>query len=65
MNAQQIRDAINSGHKVELFNGAYEVIKDCLNQYLIHCRVNDNYIGLTHVDNVTLNYSEDSFYIVN
>ena len=68
MKANEIRRAIDEGRKVELYDGAYEVIKDSTGQYLIHCICNDNYIGLsgmegTEYEDVT-NYPEKDFYVI-
>jgi hypothetical protein len=68
MTVQEITRAIDDGHKVELYDGAYEVIKDRIGQYLIHCLCNDNHIGLsgmegTEYENVA-NYPEKDFYVI-
>jgi hypothetical protein len=55
MNAQQIRDLVDSGKIVYCDSESYIVIKDSIGQYLIKCLDNHYYIGLTHRDNVTLN----------
>jgi hypothetical protein len=55
MNAQQIRDLVDSGKTVYCDTQSYVVIKDSIGQYLIKCLGNDYCIGLTHRDNVTLN----------
>lgn len=64
----EIKQAINAGHAVELFDGAYEVIKDEIGQFLIHCKCNDNYIGLHGREGTEyvnqLNYPNKAFYIV-
>ena len=68
MTVQEIKQAIDEGKQVHLYGGSYEVIKDNIPQYLIHCLCNDNYIGLsgmegTKYENVA-NYPEKDFYIV-
>lgn len=68
MSIKEIKDAIDKGDKVELYDGTYEVIKDSIGQYLIHCKCNDNYVGLhgqegTRHENTT-NYPNRDFYIV-
>jgi hypothetical protein len=65
MNAEEIRQAVNSGKSVFWKNSCYVIIKDSLGQYLIRCILNDNYIGLTHLDGTTLNGDEGDFYIGN
>ena len=51
MNVEEIKKHIDSGHKVTINNGAYKLIKDDLNQYLIICLLNDYCIGLTDSKN--------------
>jgi hypothetical protein len=41
-----IKSAVDSGATVYADTLAYRVIKDAIGQYLIHCTVNDSYIGL-------------------
>jgi len=43
---QQIKEAINNGKRVFWHHRGYEVIKDSIGQFLIHCNMNDTYIGL-------------------
>lgn len=64
MNLQQIKQAIADGNKVYWASKAYEVIEDKIGQYLIHCTINDTYVGLTHVDGTTLNGKEEKFFTV-
>ena len=47
MKVQEIKKHIDNGHHVTINNGAYKLIKDNLNQYLIICLSNDFCIGLT------------------
>lgn len=65
MTAQEIRDAIDLGKKVFWGNPLYPVIKDSKGQYLITCTQSSYCIGLTHVDNVTLNGDPETFYVQN
>ncbi len=51
MNVKEIKKHINDGHKVTINNGAYKLIKDNLNQYLIICLSNNYCIGLTDSKN--------------
>lgn len=64
MTVEEIKTAVDNGKTVHCLNGAYEVIKDKKNQYLIKCISNGHCIGLTWTDNVTLNGQEKDFYIV-
>jgi hypothetical protein len=64
MNLEQIKQAIARGDKVHWSNSAYGVIVDSVGQYLIHCNLNDSYIGLTWRDGVTMNGKEDDFFIM-
>ncbi len=63
MNLEQIKQAIERGDKVHWVNSAYEVLRDKLGQYLICCINNESCIGLTWQDGITLNGSEDEFYL--
>jgi hypothetical protein len=62
-NAQEIRNAVDTGKKVYWHHEGYEVIKDNLNQYMIHYKPNNYYIDLTHSDNETLNGELNGFYV--
>lgn len=68
MTVLEIKSAINSGKQVELYNGSYEVVKDSVGQFLIHCKANGNYIGLHGMDGTQYadktNYPENDFYVV-
>ena len=59
MNLTEIKAAIAEGKKVYWSNEGYEVIRDNIGQWLIHCNINDTYIGLTHRDNVTMNCNHE------
>jgi hypothetical protein len=63
MTLQEIKQAIKDSLAVRWSNNAYEVILDSKGEYLIHCTLNDNYIGLTWRDGETLNGDEKDFYI--
>ena len=63
-NVEEIKQAVDSGKKVIWCNPAYEVIKDSVGQYLIHCTLNDNYICLTWRDGTTLNGKLEEFKII-
>ena len=68
MNIKEIKKAINDGKKVCWSNPAYDVIKDKIGQYLIHCNLNDHCIGLHGLEGTEyenqLNGKEEDFYIV-
>ena len=64
MNLQEIKTALKAGKKVYWSNKAYEVIQSKFTQeYLIKCHLNDNYIGLTWRDNITMNGKQKDFFI--
>lgn len=59
----EIKTAVDAGKRVCWANVGYEIVHDSCDQWLIWCRSNDNYIGLTHSDDVTMNGREDQFFI--
>jgi len=64
MTLQEIKLALNSGKKVCWASEIYEVRKSGFEDYYyIVCTTNNNVIGLTHRDGVTLNGEEEQFYI--
>jgi len=63
MNAQEIKEAVDAGKIVHWASCAYTVIKDHHNQYMIKCGMNGHCIGLTWLDDTTLNGKESEFYI--
>lgn len=63
MTVHEIKSAVDQGKIVHWSNRGYVVIKDSIGQYLIHCTMNDHYIGLTWMDDVTLNGAEEEFFI--
>lgn len=63
MTLEEIKQALDDGKKVFWANKSYEVIKDSVDQYLIICRLNDNCIGLTWRDGVTLNGKPEQFFV--
>jgi hypothetical protein len=62
-NVQEIKKAVDEGKKVYWLFLNYEVIKDSIDQYLIHSKFNDHYIGLTHRDGTTLNGKPEEFFM--
>ena len=63
MTVDEIKQAVDAGQTVHWATGAYEVKKDRANGYYILCTVNQNVIGLTHRDEITLNGKEEDFYV--
>jgi hypothetical protein len=63
MNLQEIKGAVEAGKTVHWASKGYRVIKDSIGQWLIHCTMNDTYIGLTWRDNVTMNGEESQFFL--
>lgn len=62
MTLEEIKQAVIEGRTVCWASPAYRVIQDNIGQWLIHCTINDSYIGLTHADGITLNGREDQFF---
>ena len=65
MTLDEIKSAVDAGKLVHWKNPAYVVIKDCIGQYLLTCRLNNDCIGLTHRDGVTLNGKPEDFFVAN
>ena len=63
MTLEQIKAAVESGQTVHWVNDGYRVVKDNLGQWLIVCDQNQNAIGLTWQDGVTMNGQGHQFYI--
>ena len=61
MNVDEIKKAVDDGETIHWASTAYRVIKP-FDSYLIMCDINDNCIGLTHKDGVTLNGREEQFF---
>ena len=64
MTLKEIKKAIEENNTVCWASDIYEVIKDKNNNYLIKCIINNNCIGLTHKDKITLNGKEEEFFIL-
>lgn len=62
MTLDEIKKAVDEGKIVHWGNEAYKVIKDDVGQYLIKCTLNNDLIGLTWRDGVTLNGKEEEFF---
>ena len=63
MTADGIRRAVDAGYDIRWSNDSYQIRKDKNGQYLIVCLNNDNCIGLTARDGVTLNGDPEDFYV--
>ncbi len=66
MKLEEIKKAVNEGHKVCWKHSLYTVIKDEDDYYMIAWNEgarDANYTGLTHKDGVTMNGEEKDFYI--
>ena len=61
MTLAEIKTAVNKGLKVCWSNSSYKVINGKSGYLIKH--IAGNCIGLTHMDDVTLNGYEDDFYI--
>jgi len=63
MKLHEIKQAIEENKKVFWSNNNYEVIKDSIGQYLIKCNLNNHCIGLTWLDEETMNGEEKDFFV--
>ncbi len=63
MTLNEIKTAVGEGKTVCWQNDGYVVEKDTEEYCSIHCLSNDNYMGLTWLDNVTMNGEPEEFYI--
>ena len=63
MTLAEIKAAVLRGDTVHWASDIYRVVHDNVGQWLIHCTMNDHYIGLTWRDGVTMNGREDQFYL--
>ena len=63
MTLDEIKEKVDAGFRVCWATPAYEVVHDEVDQWLVWCVDNDAYIGLTHQDGVTMNGSEDQFFV--
>ena len=62
MTLEQIKQAVQAGRTVHWASPLYRVICDRLGRFLILCDANQDCIGLTHRDGVTLNGRESQFF---
>jgi len=58
-----IKFLVSSGIKIFWSNSNYEVIEDSAGKFLIHSKRDDDNIGLTRADGVTLTVNQKDFYI--
>ena len=63
MKLDEIKKAVEDGFTIHWANDGYKVIKDSIGQFLIINIWNDSVWGLTWQDGITMNESEDKFYI--
>ena len=64
MTLQEIKVAVMAGHTVHWANTAYIVkYAPAIDEFLIHCLLNETCIGLTWRDGVTMNGREDQFFM--
>jgi hypothetical protein len=63
MKLDEIKKGVEDGLTIHWANDGYKVIKDKIGQFLIVNIWNDFAWGLTWRDGITMNESEDKFYI--
>lgn len=63
MTLEEIKEAVNEGKTVHWASDAYTVVKRSDGEWYILCTVNNNAIGLTWRDGVTMNGKPEQFYI--
>ena len=64
MTLQEIKTAVMAGQTVHWASTLYVVkYASAIDEFLIYCLSNDNCIGLTWQDGVTMNGSEDQFFV--
>lgn len=62
MTLTEIRAAVEAGKPVYWASRSYQVIRDCIGQWLIKCLSNGSCIGLTWRDGITLNGKPEEFF---
>jgi hypothetical protein len=62
MTLDEIKQSVNDGIEVFWAQDNYKVTKAKTGQYMIVCTTNNDSIGLTHRDGITLNGYGDEFY---
>ena len=64
MTLQEIQAAVMAGQTVHWASTLYVVkYASAIDEFLIYCLSNDTFIGLTWQDGVTMNGSEDQFFV--
>lgn len=63
MNLHEIKKAVRDGHTVCWKQLNYVVVVDQYDQWFILCTTNNNAVGLTHADGITMNENMSDFYI--
>ena len=64
MKISEIKKAVLAGQEVCWKSTAYDVKHYPKHeQWLVRCNINNTYVGLTHIDEVTLAGSEEDFFI--
>jgi hypothetical protein len=63
MTLDEIKTAVESGKTVHWENEAYRVVKDSIGQWLVHCTINDHYVGLTTQSGDLREGEQSGFYI--
>ncbi len=61
--AEHLKLLVDAGYNVFWKTRAYKVIKDSIGQYLIVCTINNDCIGLTWTDGVTVNGQPGDFFL--
>ena len=63
MTLDEIKAAVEEGHRVYWQDEGYEVIKDTLGQWFIQCLQDGHCIGLTWTDETTMNGKPEDFFL--
>lgn len=63
MNLQEIKTAVDNDKTVNWKTPLYRVIRDDKGQYFITCSSSNNLVGLTWMDETTMNGEEKDFFV--
>lgn len=63
LSPKKIRKVLEMGHHVFWKSKNYEVIKDSKGQYLLHCHLNDTYVGVFKQDGTLVEDSKEFFHV--
>ena len=63
LSPDNIKKVLEMGHRVFWKNRYYEVIKDAKEQYLLHCHLNDTYVGVFKTDGTLVEDSKEFFHV--